>query len=148
MANVFEQLLWYIIYLALCVGLVVVIWGTNWIPFTSEVTLYRVVCSGEIKNEPCEEIKLPLDRITITFNVSKDQQRVIVSFDDGNPELLRLDDCIVKDKNNWMCTKDGVLRGSMIRGQYMPYPPLDSVYFPKWRWWVLKLSTALTKATD
>jgi len=141
MAN---DLAWAIIALGLVVGVAVGILGTNWIPFTSKVTVYRVMCSGEIKNGSCEGKKWPLDRIT--FEVSEDQQRVIMSFNKGDPDLLRMDDCVVKDKKNWTCTTGGVLRDSMIQGEYKREPPsLDTYYVPRWKWWILQLSSRLNE---
>jgi len=148
MANKAEDLFWFIIFLAICGGIVVGIWGSNWIPFTSEVTVYRVMCSGEIKNGSCEGKKAPLDRMR--FNISDDGQSVIIiSFDEDDRDVLRgrlMHDCIVKDKTNWTCTTEGVPEDSMIQGEYKREPPsLDSYYVPKWKWWFLELSRRLNE---
>ncbi|MEE9287582.1 MAG: hypothetical protein V3W33_05865 [Gammaproteobacteria bacterium] len=147
MANKIEDLFWFIIFLAICGGIVVGILGSNWIPFTSEVTVYKVMCSGEIKNGSCEGKKAPLDRIT--FKASENQQSVVISFDEGYPAFGRMDICIVKDKKNWTCKTGPFSHDSMIRGEYKREPPsLNTYYVPKWKWWILQLSRRLNKAAQ
>ena len=144
MANDSDGLAWIIIVFAVCGGVVVGIWGTNWVPFTSEVTVYRVMCSGEIKNGSCEGKKAPLDRIT--FKASENQQSVVISFDEGYPAFGRMDICVVKDKKNWTCKTGPFSQDSMIRGEYQRKPPdLDTYYVPKWKWWSLELPRRLNE---
>ena len=138
------DLFWFIIFLAICGGIVVGIWGTNRVPFTSEVTVYKVMCSGEIKNGTCEGKKAPLDRIT--FKAFENQQSVVISFDEGDPAFGRMDICIVKDKKNWTCKTGPFSHDSMIRGEYKRYPPEQYTYYvPKWKWWILQLSRRLNE---
>jgi len=144
MANVFEQLFWFIIFLAICGGIVVGLRGANWTPFTSEVTVYRVMCFGEIKNGSCEGKKVPLDRIT--FKASENLQSVVILFAKGHPAFGRMDICIVKDKKNWTCKTGPFSHDSMIRGEYKRKPPdLDTYYVPKWKWWSLELLRRLNE---
>ncbi len=144
MANDSDGLAWIIIVFAVCGGVVVGIWGTNWVPFTSEVTVYRVMYSGEIKNGSCEGKKAPLDRIT--FKASENLQSVVILFAKGHPAFGRMDICIVKDNKNWTCKTGPFSHDSMIRGKYKRHPPsLDTYYVPKWKWWSLELLRRLNE---
>ena len=157
MADDSEDLLWGLILIFLVVTVSVGIKGTNWIPFTSQVTVYRAVCSEKVTNGSCKGDKLPLDRIM--FNVSEDKQSVVMSFEyrtqfivftkqklifptvqESDPAFERMNGCIVVDRNNSTCTTEGVPEHSMIRGEYKRYPPREYHYYvPKWEWWRLEL---------
>ena len=101
-----NDLAWLMIMIALCGGVAVAIWGSNWIPFTSEVTVYKVVCYEELKNGKCEGNGVSGYRKT--FKAIESQQSVVVSYVGDHPSVYWMDNCVVKDKNNWKCT-DGIL---------------------------------------
>ena len=77
-------------------------WNSHYSLFSDEITTYTQY--EECQNNKCEWA----NKGTTTWKANYDNQTVILwGDDDKDGELLKLDNCIVKDKYNWNCTHNG-----------------------------------------
>ncbi len=85
----------------LIVGVVALVWHFDFAPMSNEKTVYIRVCGDKIeKGSGCKNWKY-LDPVTYTVNVDS---QVVVKSTQGKPEIERLSNCAVRDRNNWSCT--------------------------------------------
>ena len=115
---------------------------------SGEVTVFRMFCTKDRKDDsPCG-LKDELTSVPETYKALPDQQSVIVWI--GNDAPSKLGNCAVRDALNWRCTridKQGVtVEQSMADGRLSetvdgyPSPGLGLFYqVPRWRWWLVKL---------
>jgi hypothetical protein len=111
---------------------------------TGEVTVYTTwnacVNTADIKNCP---IKENTALSPIIYKASSKQQTVIFWFDDGESKIYKLNNCAVKDKENWTCIDKTnphsvTYTYSMTKGQYKEEPSVNtSVSF--YHWWMLRI---------
>ena len=85
--------------------------------------------------------------IRSTYRVFVEQQLVIYWSPDQQMTPFRLQQCVVRDLNNWTCKyPDGTDTLSMIDGWFsIQYPPGETnpianwTYVHGWQWWKLRL---------
>jgi len=106
--------------------------------FSDEVTVYNLWCSKERIDGKCLGKEEPAN--PITYKALVDQQTVIYWFEGG--ALTKLDNCAVKDSENWSC-ESGSYHHYMINGIYHEdYPhKVKSTFYqgPRWKWTFLYL---------
>ena len=113
-----------------------------------EVTVYRMFCTSDRKDDGSCGLKNELTSTTETYKAFPDQQSVIVWI--GNDAPSKLSNCAVRDALDWRCTRidkrGATVEQSMTDGELSetiggdPSPGLTLFYqTPRWRWWMVKL---------
>lgn len=133
------DLLFALTLLVLIVGGIVWLVGWSlfgWNPFSSEKTVYSVVCSsGELINDRCSG-KIVLAGPEVYTAIPERQVVILQNLGNASPPV-NLQECTVRDKNNWRCRTPIVGPLEMVDGNMRH--SLDIVrYVSKWRWWLCK----------
>lgn len=136
---------------AIAIAVVVVLWlFSESLPFQNEVTVYKMFCTGGLKQGKCnskEETANPT-----TFKALVDQQTVIYWHGEKDPPN-RLLHCAVRNARNWSCQLGNTLEDNpkiqwvMVDGEYRevvekPFISSNEIFYqvPKWYWWWIRLS--------
>lgn len=118
---------------------------SDWVPFRSEVTVYRISCLEERQDGLCP-VSSTLS-YTLTFRADAAQQSVVYWSDHGSPSKFH--NCAIRDAMNWKCTSKQPLPDidhEMIDGEFSEYNSLTreplpggrrTIKVPKWKWWAL-----------
>jgi hypothetical protein len=115
-----------------------------------EITVYPVMCRGELKNGVCKGLLIHLGRDV--YKVSSNNQTVIYWSPGVAEEPRKLANCIVRDKKNWVGEyKDGSAKLQMVKGDLSETVSADNTktikeyyekvfYVSKWRWWYANIT--------
>jgi len=120
------------------------------LPFQNEVTVYKMFCTGGLKEGKCNSKEQTAN--PTTFKVLVDQQTVLY-WHGGNDAPKRLVHCAVRNTQNWSCQlgnrleDDPKYQWEMVDGRYrdvVQKPALSSqelfYQVPKWYWWWVRFS--------
>lgn len=112
--------------------------------FSDEVTVYNFWCPEERVNGEClgkEELANP-----IKYKALVDQQTVMYWF--NGSRLTKLNNCVVKDYENWSC-EEGRYKTYMINGVIRgDYDHKVELFYqgPRWKWVLLDFKKKINSA--
>ena len=110
----------------------------------SKITSYPALCKGKVNNGVCSGKILRLNRSI--YKVSVKRQEVIHWMPNVFEEPQKITDCIIRDRNNWVCKySDGSGGIKVIRGKFEDSKQGKTsggifFYLPWWHWWFINLS--------
>jgi hypothetical protein len=115
------------------------------LPFESEVTVYRMFCTGSVKNGACYSKEETSGRTS--YKAIVEAQSVVYWGEDYTPASYR--HCAVRNTRNWSCS-DGDpdvvhWEHKMVDGEFSerrtPHiPSIDLFYVvPRWKWWINRM---------
>lgn len=131
----------YLLFILILVSPVLgVIWFAGWMlfawmPFSSEIVAYPIMCYGVIDKDHCKGETTLLD--PVAYKVFEERQAVILQTSITAP--LELQKCVVRNKHNWSCDLWPVHGTLQMIGGELSSSNDKSKYVPKWKWWTCKL---------
>jgi len=128
---------------SILVGIFLLCWAFNWIPFQSKAVVYNVFCSTELNEGVCTGEETT--SVTTLYRADKDTNSVTYWVDGYSPSKYA--DCAIVDFENWSCHEKPstfspstvqMVGGTLATSYFDDIAP-TKVGVSKWHWWGLKI---------